>query len=377
MKRYFWLIGMVIGLGGTLLSGCTQSQAGITPTTTVFPVTASPGSAGGTSVPPITATPSLSQTLAKKAADQLGLPMEAVQVMELQPAEWPDACLGVPKGAEVCATVITPGYRGVLITEKGRYELRSDQSGAVVRLIPEGDVSGSPVTNVGVMWEGSWDSDCQTAVLGSDALAVGPCKGELSNGRYALPERAPRLAYFVQTFASFEAQTPAGKVQFLGKGSAIASPVEQRMIAEWARIAAEEVSVGGAAKTQGTALTWHREGGIAGFCEDLTIFVNGEAHLASCKTQGTAALGTRYLTAAQLERLYGWLDRLQPFDFKQSDPAVADAMTITLTFKGVGAQAATDAEQADIAAFAAEVFAMPEEMGRMEERKMEGGRAEK
>ena len=109
---------------------------------------------------------------------------------------------------------------------------------------------------------------------------------------------------------------------------------------------AGEVDVG-----SGPVLVWHREGGIAGFCDDLTLFADGSFTAGTCK--GPAKQGT--LTAEQQALLEDWLTRLHPFEVDETDPAVADAMTVQLSFVGEGANAATEADRLALQAFASEV----------------------
>lgn len=104
-------------------------------------------------------------------------------------------------------------------------------------------------------------------------------------------------------------------------------------------------------------LSWHREGGIAGFCDDVLVYASGEVHTAGC--QGGAAQVTRQgtLSAAQFEQLQAWLDLYAPFELEQTDPATADAMTIRLVFSGTGAAAPTDRDKQAILDFAAGLYA--------------------
>jgi hypothetical protein len=71
-------------------------------------------------------------TAAKEAlADRLGIASTAVETVSKERVEWPDACLGLDTG-QMCAMVITPGYRIVLEAEGKRYEYRTDLSGGTV-----------------------------------------------------------------------------------------------------------------------------------------------------------------------------------------------------------------------------------------------------
>ena len=104
------------------------------------------------------------------------------------------------------------------------------------------------------------------------------------------------------------------------------------------------------------ALTWHREGGIAGFCDDLIINVVGEATTGSCL--GTSSVDNNYvlLKAQQREELNKWLSTLQPFTIDRTDPAVADAMTIAMVFSGWGTGEVSKTQKQVIEQFAADLY---------------------
>lgn len=60
------------------------------------------------------------------AASVLDIPAEDIDVLEVTSIEWPDSCLGVPGTDEMCAEVITPGYR---ITLAGGLIYHTDRQG--------------------------------------------------------------------------------------------------------------------------------------------------------------------------------------------------------------------------------------------------------
>lgn len=101
-------------------------------------------------------------------------------------------------------------------------------------------------------------------------------------------------------------------------------------------------------------LTWERIGGFAGFCDKVVVYESGSATIANCKGDIETTLR---LTDTQREQLDGWLQTLQPIDYIQSDPAVADAMTISLFFAGNGAQPADEQTIGLISQFASELAA--------------------
>jgi hypothetical protein len=59
-----------------------------------------------------------------------------VIVETFEESEWPDACLGLPGPEEVCAAVITSGWRVTLRLGDESYVLRSDDLGSTIRREP-------------------------------------------------------------------------------------------------------------------------------------------------------------------------------------------------------------------------------------------------
>jgi hypothetical protein len=56
------------------------------------------------------------------------------QLIEVEQIDWPDACLGAPDPGELCATVITPGYR-VIVEQRGeRIEYHTARTSAYRRV---------------------------------------------------------------------------------------------------------------------------------------------------------------------------------------------------------------------------------------------------
>jgi hypothetical protein len=95
---------------------------------------------------------------------------------------------------------------------------------------------------------------------------------------------------------------------------------------------------------QDVVFIFRREGGIAGFCDDLIVYLSGEAEASSCAGQESAAPVSVQLTPDQQADLKEWTESLQPFEFVQTDPATADALTIRIQFFGTGESAYTDAD---------------------------------
>jgi len=104
------------------------------------------------------------------------------------------------------------------------------------------------------------------------------------------------------------------------------------------------------------ALAWHREGGSAGFCDDLAVYVTGDVFASSCRGEQPQNLGRGRLTAVQLEQLYAWMDGLKNFELEEIHPATADAAKMRVVFSGTGSTDATDADKHAIEDFAAYLF---------------------
>lgn len=74
---------------------------------------------------------------ANRLSDELGVSVEEVEIVEFEPVEWPDACLGIPQEDLACAEVITPGFRVALEVNGEQYEFRSNQDGTIIVQTPQ------------------------------------------------------------------------------------------------------------------------------------------------------------------------------------------------------------------------------------------------
>ena len=99
-------------------------------------------------------------------------------------------------------------------------------------------------------------------------------------------------------------------------------------------------------------LTWSRNGGIAGFCDEIKIHASGLVVVTSCKS----ALRSFQLTTIQQNLLTGWLSKFGPLDYSYSDPnAVADGMSTALTLVGTGNAKPNEEELRVLLQFASEI----------------------
>jgi hypothetical protein len=181
------------------------------------------------------------------------------------------------------------------------------------------------------------------------------------------------LMAYASKYAPFRAETKAGRVEFQGRGSVQASPSEQRMVAEWARLAFQIAQSGRTGAAWGIALDWQREGGIAGFCDRVTIYLSGFASASSCKGPASTNAGRLQLSPQQLDQLYGWVDTLASFDYATPGPVYPDALIYHIAFAGHGAGNASEGDIQDMQDFAEEILNQmsfaPDPMRTLEARK--------
>ena len=91
------------------------------------------------------------------------------------------------------------------------------------------------------------------------------------------------------------------------------------------------------------ALTWKREGGIAGFCDNLTIYLSGEVQGNTCNNAEIVEKRlTDLLSAEEIATLNGWVSKYGVVEIDASDPeGVSDRMSVNLKLFGTGSEQIT------------------------------------
>lgn len=92
--------------------------------------------------PPTDVTPDLTSILPPEVvlagqqwlANELGVQVQDVQLLSSEQVDYSDACLGLGGPDEICAQVITPGWRAVFEVNGQQYEVRTDETGTTIRL---------------------------------------------------------------------------------------------------------------------------------------------------------------------------------------------------------------------------------------------------
>jgi len=85
------------------------------------------------SPPQATGTNIISEKILNKLAEELTVQDNDIKIVSVADKEWPDACLGMAKGDELCATVITPGLEIIFDVQEERYFYRTNMDGTVLR----------------------------------------------------------------------------------------------------------------------------------------------------------------------------------------------------------------------------------------------------
>lgn len=95
------------------------------------------GSLGGTPEPkePATGLPGDVETAVKETLSaRTGVAVEEIEVVEAEQRDWPDACLGLAEEGEMCAQVITPGWKVTARADGETYVLHTNEDGTVIRM---------------------------------------------------------------------------------------------------------------------------------------------------------------------------------------------------------------------------------------------------
>ena len=118
---------------GTLAPAATPNSAETVPTSTDAAVTATP-------VQNASIDPAVQKKVVGAAqtrlARKLNLKASQIKLVSIEPVSWPDSCLGLPGPDEMCAEMITDGYRVVLSVNGQNYTFHTDQTGQNMRQEP-------------------------------------------------------------------------------------------------------------------------------------------------------------------------------------------------------------------------------------------------
>ena len=80
--------------------------------------------------------PDVALNVQNQISQTLGVPVESIQIDKVTKMDWPNGCLGLPQGDEVCAEVVTPGWLLTFNINGQEYKYRVDKTGTVIRQEP-------------------------------------------------------------------------------------------------------------------------------------------------------------------------------------------------------------------------------------------------
>ena len=259
----------------------------------------------------------------------LNLPPEEISIVSTEAVEWPDGCLGVQRPGIMCTQAIVPGYRIILQAGDEQYEFRTNTSGSqVVQAVRASHGSMEEAIAAQLAFNLGLDVDEISVVSSNDVEFTDAC-----------------LDVFVPDVACAQVITP-GKVIVL---SAKGFEFEYHISGD-----------GSTVQPATLALTWKREGGIAGFCDRMTVFLSGEVYGSNCsseQSEATMKLFADLLTATEQQQFFKWVQEFDQVSLDVSDPAgVADRMIVVVEFHGTGDDQPGDTEKEALLEFAQDLY---------------------
>lgn len=270
----------------------------------------------------------------QELSGKLKIDPQTIKLVKAEAVDWPDACLGISAAGQMCAQVVTPGYRVVLQANGQSYEYHTNRDGSQAVLANDAGVSQDAV----IEWTDQ-EQACLKVTVGGNTAGLGDCQGHLSSNTGLEPARQAELVILAGAWKPFLLTLEKGEVSYHGTGQVEATPEEQRSVSEWIHLVHDEAVTGRGNAAAGLALSWHREGGIAGFCDDLVIYVTGFAYPGSCKNGSARDLRRLRLSSDQLAQVYSWINAFQAVHFASEDNASADAMRQQVVLNGTGIRA--------------------------------------
>lgn len=80
--------------------------------------------------------PDVALNVQNQISQTLGIAVENIKITQVEQKDWPNGCLGLPQGNEVCAEVVTPGWLLTFNINGQEHKYRVDKTGTVIRQEP-------------------------------------------------------------------------------------------------------------------------------------------------------------------------------------------------------------------------------------------------
>ncbi len=325
MRRVLFGITLLL----LLVTACAPVAA-TEPSATDVPATEEPSPTMQEPTPthiPVDITPAQRSALTT-LADNLGMSVDEIILVSTESVIWPNGCLGVVKMGVMCTQVEVPGFRIILEANGKQYEFHTNEAGSNVQSVagaPSSDEPAQAVVEQLAMNLGLDESDI--TVVSNEAVDFGDaCLG------VSMPEIMCAQVVTPGSIIVLE----ANDIQYEYHTSEDASRIQPAS----------------------TAFIWKREGGIAGFCDTLTVFRSGEVYTSQCNSSdGRMDTFANLLSPDEQVQFNDWMDQFGELNLDASDPeGVADRMTVTLDLFGTGDKQPTDSQEQALFEFAQNMY---------------------
>ncbi len=279
--------------------------------------------------------PSAVETARNRLAEEFGLDLLAIRIVEFERQIWPDACLGLGSSEQTCAQVNTPGYRITLAENGHTYVYHSDVRGEQIVL------AEAPIQEAYIEWEGQQAEQCQRVHFTATNVEWGTCTQEERQQTGLSEAQAADFREFTQLFKPFQTNTPVGEIDFFGSGAVTATPFQQRMIVEWVQWVFHSASTEQPDLEARLIFAWQFSNS-RGECYRIEVYTFGEARLSACSGTEAEFIGRLRLISSQLQTLYTFQNQLHSFEHEVTSLGAQETSTKRLVFNGQGEEAATD-----------------------------------
>lgn len=286
-----------------------------TPTPTPVPPTATP-----TPVP--AALTPVQEAALQALAEVLGVSVDQLKLTSTEAVEWPDGCLGVGQPDMACLAAIVPGFRVIFDYQGTAYEVRTNEAGTAVAL-------GEPLSKA---WAAKQLVMLQLHNEFGDLVEMKLVSIEAREWpNSCLGQSAPNIRCAGGVTPGFRMVWEVNGKQYVYHTDEAGNTVVEAV----------------------AMFQWNRQGGIAGFCDSLTVNTNGEVHYGQCGQPEKQA----ELTEAELAQLKAWGDKVTGTMIDRSDPeGVSDRMTVTVLISGFGDQSPNEDDQQAIVNWMQELY---------------------
>ncbi len=255
------------------------------------------------------------QSAISSLSGTLNVPANQIRIVSTDAVTWPNGCMGVQRIGVMCTRDQIPGFRIILEANGTQYEFHTNQDGSMI--VPGGGIqaSGPAQDAVRKYLASMLGIDAGQISVVSDAEVEWPdsCLGAQPSGMLCAQIVTPGHLIVLE----------ANHVQYEYHTNDDGSEIQPATI----------------------LLTWKQSGGIAGRCDEMTVYLSGEIHASSC-TQTKDTSMKDLFTVDDQSQLDNWSAKFGNVLIDLSDPkGAADAMTRTMIFNGNGIGQPSQADQ--------------------------------